>query len=198
MAGRITKKQLILEQYESHKLEKGGAPELRLIQNALHNRQPSAPAPSLSYIANVLRQAGIHVDYEDRYTDPAIPEAYSSRLEGALRFTDLSSAERALRRLDAAYHDYRLASDVTGQRLVRTLALRGKQRAESLAANPRVSADKRREKREIANWFRVWLESPSLFFDWLAVRQQAEEYRRLFPSPPPAGAAEGTSETQEG
>jgi hypothetical protein len=49
-----------------------------------------------------------------------------------------------------------------------------------LAANPRVSPDKRAEKREIATWFRIWLETPELFFDWLELRKASEEFRRLF------------------
>jgi hypothetical protein len=63
--------------------------------------------------------------------------------------------------------------------------LKGKQRAEGLAANPRVSLARRAEKREIAAWFRVWLESPDLFFDWLEVRKNSEEFQTTFP--PPAG-----------
>jgi hypothetical protein len=53
-------------------------------------------------------------------------------------------------------------------------------RAGSLAANPRVSPEKRAEKREIATWFGIWLETPELFFDWLELRKASEEFRRLF------------------
>jgi hypothetical protein len=59
--------------------------------------------------------------------------------------------------------------------------LRGRQRAESLAANARIRPEKRLEKREIAAWFRVWLESPTLFFDWLEIRKHTEEFRQHFP-----------------
>lgn len=182
MAGRISKKQLILDYRESHALTRAGERELRLIQKHLRDRLPAASPPLLSYIANVLRQAGTQVEYEDRYTDPAIPPSYAARLEGVLRFHDLAEAEDALVKLDAAYRDYQSASDHSGARLVRKLVLRGKQRAESLAASGRVSTEKRLEKREIASWFRVWLESPGLFFGWLEVRKQTEGFRALFPS----------------
>lgn len=167
-----------------------GEAELRLVQKDIRDRLDAAVAPSLSYIANVLRQAGTRVDYEDRYSDPAIPPRYTARLEGVLRFHDLAAAEDALGKLDAAYNEYQSASDHAGARLVRTLILRGKQRAESLASSGRVSPEKRLEKREIANWFRVWLESPSLFFGWLEVRKQTDEFRTLFPS----SNAEGRNE----
>jgi hypothetical protein len=120
------------------------------------------------------------VDYDDRYVDPLMEEPYASRLEGALQFRDLESAEASLQKLDAIYREYRNASDRVGTTLVRSLVLKGRQRAESLAANSRVSPEKRREKQEIANWFRVWLETSDLFFDWLELRKESEEFQRLF------------------
>jgi hypothetical protein len=190
VADRISKKRLILDYRDRHTLAQAEERDLRLIQRELRGHLAEAAAPSLSYIANVLRQAGMRVEYEDRYTDPAIPPAYAVRLEGVLKFHDLATAEDALAKLDAAYRDYQAASDHAGVRLVRKLILRGKQRAESLAANGRVSPDKRQEKREIATWFRIWLESPDLFFGWLEVRKQTEEFRTLFAEAreePPSG-----------
>lgn len=107
-------------------------------------------------------------------------EPYASRLAGALEFRDFASAEASLQKLDALYREYREVADRVGTSLVRSLVLKGKQRAESLGANARVNPEKRREKQEIANWFRVWLEASDLFFDWLELRKQSEEFQRLF------------------
>ena len=60
------------------------------------------------------------------------------------------------------------------------LVKKGKLRARSLAANPRVQAQKRQEKQEIASWFQVWLETPDLFADWLALRKSSDEFLELF------------------
>ena len=57
---------------------------------------------------------------------------------------------------------------------------KGKLRARSLAANPRVNAPKRQEKQEIARWFQVWLETPDLFAAWLELRKSSEEFRSIF------------------
>jgi len=139
---------------------------------------------SLSYIAGVLRAAGVRVElparFDNRYLDPEMDEPYAGRLEGVLHFGDFAAAEGALRKLDALYREYRSVADRRGTNLVRSLVIKGKQRAESLARNSRVSAEKRREKQEIAAWFRVWLEAPDLFFDWLEMRKQSEEFRSLF------------------
>jgi hypothetical protein len=46
-----------------------------------------------------------------------------------------------------------------------------------------VNPEKRREKEEIARWFKVWLDVSDLFFDWLEMRKQSEEFRQQFGQP---------------
>jgi hypothetical protein len=82
VAGRISKKQLILDYRERHAVAQAGERQLRLIQKDVGDVLGGATPPSLSYIASVLRQAGVQVDYEDRYTEPAVPVAYAARLDG--------------------------------------------------------------------------------------------------------------------
>lgn len=114
------------------------------------------------------------------YVDPWMEPPYADRLAGVLHFHDFDEAESALRKLDEIYQEYRAASDRVGTVLVRSLVLKGKLRAESLAANPRVRLEKRREKQEIAQWFRVWLDLSDLFFDWLEMRKQSEDFQKTF------------------
>lgn len=109
-----------------------------------------------------------------------LAEPYASRLDGLVHFHDLATAEASLLSLHAARREYAVARDHAGVRAVESLALEGKQLAKRIAASRRVSEAKRREKREIAEWFRVWLESPEIFFDWLDLRKQSEEFRRMF------------------
>jgi len=173
-----TKKQIILEYSQAKGLERIGPEEIRAFQKELQARLGSRT--SASYIAGVLRKAGKRVEFQDRFAGPPLDEPYASRLHNLLQFHDFSSAEDSLRKLDEVYREYLEASDRTGTRLVRALLQKGKLRASSMAANPRVSPDKRAEKAEIATWFRIWLETPDLFFDWLELRKASEEFRRLF------------------
>jgi len=173
-----TKKQIILEYCRAKAWERIGRQEIRALENELRARLGAKT--SASYIAGVLRAAGKNVEYYDRFADPPIEEPYASRLRDLLEFHDLASAEASLRKLDAIYREYRDASDRAGTRWVRTLLQKGKLRASSLAANPRVNPQKRAEKAEIATWFRIWLETPDLFLDWLDLRKVSEEFRRLF------------------
>jgi hypothetical protein len=41
------------------------------------------------------------------------------------------------------------------------------------------------EKEEIGGWFRIWLETPDAFFDWLEVRKQSPDYLAKFPPSEP-------------
>jgi len=173
-----TKKQIILEYCRAKAWERIGRQEIRALENELRARLGAKTSPS--YIAGVLRAAGKNVEYYDRFTDSPIKEPYASRLRDLLEFHALASAEASLRKLDEIYREYRDAADRAGMRWVRTLLQKGKLRASSLAANPRVNPQKRAEKAEIATWFRIWLETPDLFRDWLDLRKASEEFRRLF------------------
>ena len=176
-----TKKQLILDSFRTHGWERAGQEEIRAVEAELRRALGPAGKTSFSYIASVLRKTGARVDYEDRYADPWMEEPYARRLKGVLQFGDLAAAEASLRQLDAIYREYLQAADRVGTQLVRSLIVKGKQRAGSLAASPRVSQERRQQKQEIATWFRVWLETPEIFFDWLELRKQSEEFLRLFP-----------------
>jgi hypothetical protein len=180
VAPTISKKQIILEYCRAEGLERIGPKEIRALDNELRARLGPSLHTSPSYIASVLREAGKKVEYYDRFATPSMEEPYASRLRNLLQFHDFKSAEASLRKLDEVYREYRQASDRIGTGLVRSLLQKGKLRAGSLAANPRVSPDKRAEKREIATWFRIWLETPDLFFDWLELRKASEEFCQLF------------------
>ena len=177
---KTSKKHLILDLAQARGLERAGVGEIHAIASDMRRRLGHKTSPS--YIANVLRQAGTCVEYNDPYGDPRLDEPYASRLKNLLEFANFESAEASLQKLDTVYREYRGVADRVGTCLVRSLALKGKQRAESLASNARVSPEKRREKQEIARWFRVWLEVSDLFFDWLELRKQSEEFRQLFPN----------------
>jgi hypothetical protein len=177
-----SKKQRILDYCQSQGLDRVGTEEIRAIGNELRRRLGPSHKTSPSYIASVLRAAGKRVEYEDRYADPSMEEPYASRLKGLLQFRDLASAEASLQKLDALYREFREVTDRVGTSLVRSLVLKGKLRAQSLAANPRVSPGKRQEKLEIARWFHVWLETPDLIYDWLELRKGSEEFQRMFSS----------------
>ena len=100
--------------------------------------------------------------------------------EHLLHFATLEEAEATLRRLDALWRESRAAGDGARAAHVLEVAREGRRRAQMIAGNRRVAPEKRAEKEEIRQWFRVWLESPDVFFDWLELRKQSPEYVERF------------------
>lgn len=177
---KASKKRILLDFFQEREKRLLVAGDLHSARNELRRHLGREDRTSLGYIATILREAGYDVRYEDRYSDPIMPEPYASRLKGVLEFHDLASAEHSLLTIDAIYHEYSGAADRLGVAMVRALVKKGKLRARSLAANARVNAQKRQEKREIANWFQIWLETPDLFTDWLALRKSSDEFHNRF------------------
>jgi hypothetical protein len=177
---KASKKRILLDFFQEREKRPLAVGDLHSARNELRRHLGPEDRTSLGYIATILREAGYEVRFEDRYSDPVMPEPYATRLKGMLEFHDLASAEQSLLRIDAVYREYYGAADRLGVAMVCALVKKGKLRARSLAANPRVNARKRQEKQEIANWFQVWLETPELFADWLALRKTSEEFRQLF------------------
>ena len=187
MSPKTSKKQILLDFFKAQGKQRIELADLRAARDELRRQLGPADRTSLEYIASILREAEYDVRYEDRYSDPVMPEPYASRLKGILEFHDLASAEQSLLKIDAIFREYSGAADRQGTALVVALVKKGKLRARSIAANSRVQAQKRKEKTEIASWFQVWLETPDLFSDWLELRKSSEEFQRLFGS---ASAAE--------
>ena len=108
-------------------------------------------------------------------------DQYEEEFEDLLHFKTLEDAEVSVMRLDELMRKFRSQGETAAVERVLNVARLGKRRAEMISRNPKVEAPKRAEKEEIANWFRIWLETPDAFFDWLDVRKQSAEFRSKFP-----------------
>jgi len=104
---------------------------------------------------------------------------YREALTGILSFSTLSEAEETIQRLESLRRKYQSAGDRKGEEYCRRIAFLGRRRAELISRNNRVKAGKRRQKQEIAVWFRIWLETPEIFENWLALRKETEEFKEI-------------------
>jgi hypothetical protein len=109
------------------------------------------------------------------HLDPVHAKTFAS----ILSFKGLEDAEKTLRRLEQLRQEFMASGDSLGVECCRRVALVGRMRAESLSRNHRVSPAKQRQKREIAHWFGIWLETPELFEPWLALRKTSAEYEAI-------------------
>jgi hypothetical protein len=58
--------------------------------------------------------------------------------------------------------------------------VQAKERAQMISKNARVALEKREEKAEIAEWFKIWLETPQIFASWLALRKRSPDFQERF------------------
>jgi hypothetical protein len=179
-ASHASKKQIILEAAKELGVERFTPAEIEQVRRQLIVRMGAAAGKTGGdYIADVLKAAGLRVGAS---AAAGVEELYEEEFHDLLHFATLEEAEMCLVRLDELRHKFHSEGRRAAENRVLEVARLGRRRAEMIARNPRVDAQKRAEKEEIVQWFRVWLQTPEAFFDWLEVRKQAPEYLRLFGS----------------
>ena len=174
-----TKKALILEAAREIAPAKWTPAEIEQLRRKLAAQHGEAGKTGTDYIAEVLNSAGWKVVLTQR---EEAEEEYEEEFEDLLHFKTLEDAEVSLTRLDELMRKFCTHDEKAAVERVLDVARLGKRRAEMIARNHKVDAQKRTEKEEIANWFRIWLETPNAFFDWLDVRKQSPEFQRKFPT----------------
>jgi hypothetical protein len=173
-----TKKNLILDTAREIKVEKWTPAEIDQLRRRLIAEHGEAGKTGPDYIAEVLKDAGHRVLLT---LQEEAEEQYEEEFEDLLHFKTLEDAEVSIMRLDELMRKFREQNEHAAVERVLNVARLGKRRAEMISRNHKVEPHKRDEKVEIANWFRIWLETPDAFFDWLDVRKQSPEFRAKFP-----------------
>lgn len=83
-----------------------------------------------SYVAQVLRQAGLLTGYFDLYTSTnADQNVYSRFFRHVLSFKNVEAAKKSIDRIDSLYQYFEEIGDRAGQHQAMVLALTGKNRA---------------------------------------------------------------------
>ncbi len=178
-----TKVELMIEVWEHLDCESVGAEELEEIERAVREKFGEGAVESPVRVARLLADEGaelrhaevLELDARWRSADP-----YEAMFRNVLKFADFKQAASSLRNLENLRRKFAGEGDQRGLRRVRETALKGKQRAQMIAGNRNVDAKKREEKREIAEWFTIWLQQPELFQDWLELRRRSPEFRARF------------------
>ena len=179
MSGALdTKKAMILRAAAAIGAEKWTPAEIDQLRRKLLADHGSEGKTGSDYIADVLQSAGWKVVLSQQ---EEAEDQFEEEFEDLLHFKTLSDAEVSLMRLDELLRRFKAHEERAASERVLEIARLGKRRAEMIARNHKVEVHKRAEKEEIANWFRLWLENPEPFFDWLEVRKQSPEFREKFP-----------------
>jgi hypothetical protein len=175
--GTHTKKEMILEAARQLGLQKWTTAEIDQLRRKLIADHGEAGKSSNDYISDVLESMGWKVQLSER---EEAEERFEEEFEDILHFKTLQDAEVSITRLDELLRRFRIHGEKAAVERVLEIARLGKRRAEMISHNRKVEARKREEKLEIAEWFRIWLETPDAFFDWLEVRKTSPDFRQKF------------------
>lgn len=93
----------------------------------------------------------------------------------------LTTAETFIYELEEMRVRYELNDNRQAIAEIRSIASESRRLAESTAQNRSAEQAIRAEQREIAEWLKVWLQTPALFRDWLELRKRTDEFCARFP-----------------
>lgn len=173
-----SKKSLILQTAGEIGAQKFTPAEIEQVRRRLVAEHGEEGKTGSDYITEVLKGAGFRVVLNQQ---EEAEEQYEEEFEDLLHFKTLEDAEVSIMRLDELMRRFQTHGERAAVERVLNVARLGKRRAEMIARNAKVEPQKRAEKEEIARWFRIWLETPEAFFDWLDVRKQSPEFQTKFP-----------------
>jgi hypothetical protein len=173
-----TKKEMILETARAIGVQKWTPAEIDQLRRRMLAEHGEEGKTGSDYVAEVLKSAGWKVLLT---LQEEAEEQYEEEFEDLLHFKTLEDAEVSIMRLDELMRKFQAHGEHAAVERVLNVARLGKRRAEMISRNHKVEPQKRAEKEEISGWFRIWLETPDAFFDWLDVRKQSAEFRAKFP-----------------
>lgn len=175
--GPQTKKAIIIEAARELGVQKWSSAEIDQLRRKLIAEHGEEGKSSNEYIAEVLQGSGWKVQVSER---EEAEERFEEEFEDILHFKTVRDAEVSITRLDELFHRFKSHGEKAAMERVLEIARLGKRRAEMISLNRKVETRKREEKKEIAEWFRIWLETPEAFFDWLEVRKASQDFRQRF------------------
>ena len=178
-----TKKDLIIEVWEALDCESVGAKEIIAIEKAVEEKYGANAVESPMRIARLLADEGAelrHAEIMKLDVERRLETPYEPMFRNILKFSDFKQTLASIRQLENLRQKFLRENDKEGLRLVRETAIKGKQRASMIARNQKVEEQKRAEKEEIAEWFTIWLQTPEIFENWVALRQNATNFKEKF------------------
>jgi len=185
-----TKRAAIIEAWERRRRPAAGEKELREIQRALAEQFGEGAVDSPAAIARLLADEGAElrhpevIEFDARWREANIHNQTANDVAKLVPSADkprtLLQATRLIAKLEKARKRFKRKGDKTNLSRVRDLAITEKQHAQSLMRSPRLNEDTRSEQAEIAEWLRVWLQTPDLFYDWLDLRRRSLDFRKKF------------------
>ena len=170
-----TKYQIIVDIWERTEKEVVGAPELELIQQALAVR--FGAIVSLASIARTLADHGVRLGHPDVLTADAKWRARLSLLTPEdLKLGSLEAATALIEKIEGLRQNFE--NDNPMMEHLRESVQQLKSELDALSASDR--AGDRILSQELAQWLTIWLQTPQIFGEWIALRRNTPEFRERF------------------
>ena len=167
-----------------------GRKELRAIQRTLREEFGDDTIESPARIARVLADEGAElrhpevIEFDAKWRAEKI-EKETLKFRGLERFLDakpvrIHEVESLIKKLEQARQISERDEDQVNVRRLRDIAINARQAAELITGDSTLNQTLRDEGAEIAQWLAVWLQSPTLFDDWLDLRRRSPDFRKKF------------------
>lgn len=167
-----------------------GAKELRKIQRVLERELGEGGLPSPAAIARVLADEGaelVHpevIECDARWRERQIKQQ-AGNFQGLERLLTgeeltLDQAEVLINRAEELRQQFLSENDRDALTCLKAAAVRARENAESNSRRRGADQAKQVEQAEIAEWLKVWLQTPALFSDWVELRKRTPEFKRRF------------------
>lgn len=173
----------MIEVWEYLDCESIGAKEISAIQQAVREHFGDGAVDNPMIIARLLADEGaelrhseimaLFVKYEE--SDP-----YDAIFRGVLKTETLKQTLQTIHDLENFRRKFANDGDKKALSRIKEIAICGKSEAAEAAQSEDIAESKRKEKAEIAAWFKLWLETPEIFEHWVAVRRRSAEFVQKF------------------
>lgn len=171
---------MVLEIYDREAMGEVTAREIAIINEGLIEEFGEGGAMTPAEIARVLHDEDLPVKFEQIFRMATPTEKYEQLFEGLALSKSLRQAEESLQKIDELYRKFQRIGDRIGLRFARQTALRAKRNAMALSQSSNLTRLERMEQTEIVQWFTIWLQTPSLFAQWLELRKTTPAFKETF------------------
>jgi hypothetical protein len=172
---------------------KVGEDELREIQKALAKEFAAADdVTSPAAIARILADEGAElrhpeiIEFDAQWREAKIKRE-AERFGGLEKISsgqpmNRAQAEALINKMEGLRQRFADEADREGLAELTALAVNARRAAQLIAKDRASDSVHRAEQEEIAEWIKIWIQTPNLLADWLALRKGSPEFRKRFGS----------------
>ena len=178
---RKSKVKLIMSVWQQLRARSVGQPELLCIQDAMAREfgmdaveSPASLARLLADNGALLRHAEV-MDADLKWRRAKLFELFGP---DELRFGTLGEARHSFTLIEELRMSLEAEQDLKGLQKLRDLVLGWKKDLQLVIESP-LTTEGKSMSREVVQWLTVWLRDPRLFANWLDLRQNSPDFRRL-------------------